>query len=122
MAKKRAPKKAAEKKQSVLESLMKAASAYYAGDVWSPGVQLAYLADDDEYYAALHRYPKDPDWSPGRDEPPKRVVAFKFRANTIEEAILGLAKSFSEMVAGAVGGQRELASSIVSYLVNIEDD
>lgn len=123
-AKKRTARRTPEKRESVLETLMKAASAYYANDVWSPGVQLAYLEKTSEYYAALHHYPKDPNWRPGSNEPPRRVVVFKSKAATIEDAILELAKQFSVMAHGAASLQRELAASIIMYHANHlgEDD
>lgn len=102
-----------KKQQSVLESLIKAITAYYADDVLAPGVQLAYVAKNGEYYAAIHRYPKSSEWTPGT--PAKRVVAFKFRADEFDAAIIGIAKVFERAAMGAVRAQKILGVSLTGW-------
>jgi len=109
----RRKKKTTKKRQSVLESLIKAITAYYADDVLAPGVQLAHIAEKNEYYAAIHRYPKSSEWTPGT--PAKRVVAFKFRADDLDAAIVGIAKLFEKAATGAVRAQKILSVSLTGW-------
>lgn len=100
-------------RQSVLESLTKAITAYYADDVLAPGVQVSHVSKNNEFYAAIHRYPKSSDWTPGTT--PKRVVAFKFTADEFGSAIIGLAKVFEAAVMRAVYTQKALSVSLAGW-------
>lgn len=40
-----------------LDDVLKELCDYYVGDVISPGIQVAYLPESQEFYAAVHQFP-----------------------------------------------------------------
>lgn len=100
----------------MLESLLTAASGYFAGDPWAPGVQLAWIEKNREFYGALHRYQK------AESGPPKRVVVCKFIADDMSKTIIGLAIRFQEIIERAVKSRNALATALDGHLRDDDEE